>query len=769
MEEIVKEDMLTELLSAFSKKAFDACTTEPSKLDITTMEKVEILMQQDYSLFEIDNSGGVLSGCYPPRILVPEYEHNGIAKKHTANSVSRQNGSSNGSNTNGSGGGDTSNGDSIIQKTQQQTSERSSNTSTTPVIEDNEKKNGNSNGNSNGNGFDTCPENGSDGDSGVQSFVRVASKPARPQRPQKTIYEEVYDANKMREFITRARYARCRQRFVVPVILCRGKFICRSATVSVVQETYINFGRDYLSGNGNETQQRTVDVENESLGNSINDPPSPFSYREVIKNDIGLLKTLNIKTIVDLMVEKRKVKFFVAISSSEKADPQHYEQFNLLSLPYPGCEFYKKFRDHNYIASNLYYNWEKSFNDADISIPAGPAMDLDINWDEYRKWDLVEITQNYLKAILKYVQEETGGLLVHCISGWDRTPLFISLLRLSLWADGLIHKSLDVLEITYLTVAYDWYLFGHQLPDREKKGEDIILFCFHMLKFLGSEEFSLVEHRKRTKTTSSSSSIGLISKPEDDAKLREELYAAACEQDSNDSFSGTSNCDVQLTDAVSAMTLPCASIQANECNNTLTSRSPNSRRSRTSPMPVPGANASRQRHESVSSNSSWHVVTETGSIDSVLAGSYMRHYLAERSENSSVTSNNSIPSSNRSSSGSNGNSGSDTLDCGVSPHNTSGGSDNSQNSGESYKSALSDPNSGNNGALPTTAEGVQSDCSTDLADSAPSSNGRRGATEREKRLNSVRAVLIRNYGKGVGLKLRDGSGLSIGTFIGTLF
>lgn len=27
-----------------------------------------------------------------------------------------------------------------------------------------------------------------------------------------------------------------------------------------------------------------------------------------------------------------------------------------------------------------------------------------------------------------------GSILVHCISGWDRTPLFISLLRLTLWA-----------------------------------------------------------------------------------------------------------------------------------------------------------------------------------------------------------------------------------------------------------------------------------------------------------------------------------------------
>ena len=52
------------------------------------------------------------------------------------------------------------------------------------------------------------------------------------------------------------------------------------------------------------------------------------------------------------------------------------------------------------------------------------------------------------------------GVLVHCISGWDRTPMFVSLLRLSLWADGAIHKSLTATEIVYLTLAYDWYLFG---------------------------------------------------------------------------------------------------------------------------------------------------------------------------------------------------------------------------------------------------------------------------------------------------------------------
>lgn len=52
------------------------------------------------------------------------------------------------------------------------------------------------------------------------------------------------------------------------------------------------------------------------------------------------------------------------------------------------------------------------------------------------------------------------GVLIHCISGWDRTPMFISLLRLSLWADGAAHTSLSPTEILYLTLAYDWYLFG---------------------------------------------------------------------------------------------------------------------------------------------------------------------------------------------------------------------------------------------------------------------------------------------------------------------
>ena len=83
------------------------------------------------------------------------------------------------------------------------------------------------------------------------------------------------------------------------------------------------------------------------------------------------------------------------------------------------------------------------------------------------------------------------GVLVHCISGWDRTPLYISLIRLSLWADGAIHQHLTSTEILYLTVNYDWNLFKHYLSDRTREGEDIFYFCFVFLNYILDDEFSI--------------------------------------------------------------------------------------------------------------------------------------------------------------------------------------------------------------------------------------------------------------------------------------
>lgn len=48
-----------------------------------------------------------------------------------------------------------------------------------------------------------------------------------PPRTTSTIYENMYDASKLRELFGKSRFARCRARFPLPVILYRGKHICR--------------------------------------------------------------------------------------------------------------------------------------------------------------------------------------------------------------------------------------------------------------------------------------------------------------------------------------------------------------------------------------------------------------------------------------------------------------------------------------------------------------------------------------------------------------
>ncbi|XP_067632901.1 myotubularin-related protein 14 isoform X2 [Eurosta solidaginis] len=744
-------------------------------------------MKLDYSIIELDNTGGTLSTRYPPRIFIPEYEYGErhVSSTDTANSgnIPSSCNSSSGFESGFDSNSSTFNGDNMKSKKANYPNSphrsKASPKAASPILIDvsginksiitttinitsEQKESATDHHNTNRNGNGCSVNTNSESDNGTNSFVNVGTKftlPQRSQQQQRTIYEDLFDISKIRDYITYARYARCRQRFVVPVILYRGKLICRSATLSVIHETYSRYAFDYItSGNNTEPQQQqqqqqqqprmngheNPDSTEDSLLHTINDSPSPFSYNEVIKNDVSLLNSLNVNTIVDLMVEQRKIKYFMTVSSSEKADPDNnYEKFNILSLPYPGCEFFTKFRDNNYMAKGLHYNWELPFNDADISIPKiGPAMDLAVNWEDYQKWDLVAITQNYLKAMLKYLQEENTGLLVHCISGWDRTPLFISLLRLSLWADGLIHQSLDHIQITYFTLAYDWYLFGHQLPDREKRGEDIMLFCFHMLKFLSSEEFSLVEQRKRTKTSSSSGSSTVAPKQEDETPLRDDVLLI--DQDSNDSIPS----DLGITDNLNTMTIPHTPppLTTTTSSDALTSRSPNPKRSRTSPISVPGANARRQRQESVSSNGSWQVVTETGSIDSMAPGSYMRagRNSTSRSSSSSDTVDSSTASSN--SSGSSG---------------ISGGSTNSNGSNNNITNGSTICNGANN-VLPTTTEELE-------VDGTDCESNRRRISRREKRLNQVRAIFIRVYGKAVGLKFRDGSSMTITTLIGTLF
>lgn len=314
-----------------------------------------------------------------------------------------------------------------------------------------------------------------------------------------TIYESVHDGNKLRELFGKARSARCRARFPVPVILFRGRNICRSATLSGGPEIYGRSGLDYFFSPEEITSDTHESVD--EADSSQQSRPNWLLFDHVRHQDIKLLKALNVGTIVDFMVEKKKVKFGLYVTSSEKVDKENrYSDFTIISLPYPGCEFFKEFRDNNYSAKDLMFDWDQGHVDADIIIPEDTITNqLKICWNEYKAWDLVTLTANYMLLLLHYITEGNSGLLIHCISGWDRTPLYISLLRICLWADGAIHQSLSAVQLLYFTIAYDWMLFGHNLEDRKTKGEDIFYFCFYFLKHMTSEDFS-VNSRCKGKT-----------------------------------------------------------------------------------------------------------------------------------------------------------------------------------------------------------------------------------------------------------------------------
>lgn len=101
------------------------------------------------------------------------------------------------------------------------------------------------------------------------------------------------------------------------------------------------------------------------------------------------------------------IKLFIcSVSSSEKVDKANrYSDFNIISLPYPGCEFFKDFRDNNFNAEGLLFDWSRSQCNATINVPDNPHLAyLKIEWDNYKNWDLITMTQNYTKYMLKYFQ-----------------------------------------------------------------------------------------------------------------------------------------------------------------------------------------------------------------------------------------------------------------------------------------------------------------------------------------------------------------------------
>ena len=124
-------------------------------------------------------------------------------------------------------------------------------------------------------------------------------------------------------------------------------------------------------------------------------------------------------TALHLRTKKILFDFFFSVTSSEKVDKEkRYSEFKIVSLPYPGCEFFKEFRSNDYVAVGLVFDWTQSHVDAQIGVPEDSiSATLPINWEQYQVWDIVKLTQNYMRLILRYLVDSSSGMLIHCISG----------------------------------------------------------------------------------------------------------------------------------------------------------------------------------------------------------------------------------------------------------------------------------------------------------------------------------------------------------------
>ncbi|KAL6618502.1 phosphatases II [Neocallimastix sp. 'constans'] len=270
--------------------------------------------------------------------------------------------------------------------------------------------------------------------------------------------KKVNNTGELKILFMKSKLSRVRSRFVIPVILYKNKNICRSGTLSLEPEMLLNTLNS-------KTKQIIYGISSENPEAETSFRKSIIQYRQF---DIELLNKLHIKGIADLMVENKKIKYGLTVSSSEKCEPsgQYLRSgIHLIIVPYPGSEYFRNFKYNHFCAKNLKVDWSSSFINSELKFPLYNQNYLNINWIQYKSWDFIQLTQNYMKLFVNLLQQkstdvdEDPGLLVHCISGWDRTPLFISLLRLSLWADGEIHTSLNPEEILYLTIGYDWFSF----------------------------------------------------------------------------------------------------------------------------------------------------------------------------------------------------------------------------------------------------------------------------------------------------------------------
>lgn len=318
-----------------------------------------------------------------------------------------------------------------------------------------------------------------------------------------------------------ARLARARGRFPVPVLLLGRAYLVRSATLAVKGEALLSSAKSAVTGFFTRSPTKTQSAPTQLAAQS---PPAQLERQESLisrarRFDVALLRVLGVQYVADLMLEHKKAVRGIVVTSSEKADSrQRYAEFALLSLPFPGTEAAKDYSKNELASADVVWH-ATELGDAVLSIPPSlGATACFVEWGRWRQFGLSELTASYAgllqrllgahgpataAAVTQSMPElptgapppipsrvgrvhghlaPAGSVLIHCLSGWDRTPAFCCLLRSVMWADGLVHSSLDPLQFLALTLSWDWILFRHRFADRMKKHEEVLFFCFSFLQ-----------------------------------------------------------------------------------------------------------------------------------------------------------------------------------------------------------------------------------------------------------------------------------------------
>lgn len=145
--------------------------------------------------------------------------------------------------------------------------------------------------------------------------------------------QPVNDVTRLRELFRRSRFSRVHGRFVTPVIMYQGKNICRSATLSIQVEMFLNKTKEFIGswswfgGGSSKSRQNQTDFQQ----------PTSTNLEQQREADLALLEALKLQYICDLMVETKKKKSvpFYPHHPSIHPFPSVHPIFSLSSFFFP--------------------------------------------------------------------------------------------------------------------------------------------------------------------------------------------------------------------------------------------------------------------------------------------------------------------------------------------------------------------------------------------------------------------------------------------------